>query len=126
MNRKRIVILLWAANPDQPYLCATPFFNAAAAAAMDAEVEIYFTSSSVRLLMKGVADGLPTGPRGRRTVYEFMQQAAEHGARFYACSQAMEEYGLAREDLIAETSGVAGAATYMARCMDEDWGTLVY
>ena len=32
----------------------------------------------------------------------------------------------AREDLIAETSGVAGAATYMARCMDEDWGTLVY
>ena len=50
MNRKRISILPWVANPDQPFSCATPFFNAAAAAAMDAEVEIYFTSRSVRLL----------------------------------------------------------------------------
>lgn len=126
MNKKRIALLLWAANPDQPHLCATPFFNAAAAAAMDAEVEIYFTSKSVQLLAKGVAEALPAGPRGRRTIYEFMQQAAGHGARFYACSQAMEEYGLMHTDLIVETSGVAGAATYMARCMDAEWSVLVY
>ena len=89
--KKRLVILLWAANPDQPYLCATPFFNAAAAAAMDVEVEVYFTSQAVKLLVKGVAESLSTGPRGRKTVYEFMQQAAEHGAKFFACSHAMEE-----------------------------------
>lgn len=124
--KKRLVILLWAANPDQPQLCATPFFNAAAAAAMDTEVEVYFTSKSVRLLVKGVAESLHTGPSQRKTLYEFMQHAAEHGAKFYACSQAMEEHGVAREDMIAEASGVAGAATYMARCLDDEWVTLVY
>ncbi len=124
--KKRLVILLWAANPDQPHLCATPFFNAAAAAAMDAEVEVYFTSKAVRLLARGVAESLPSGPRQRRTVYDFMREAAEHGARFYACSQAMEEHGLAAGDLVPEAKGAAGAATYMARCLDGEWITLVY
>ena len=124
--KKKVVILLWAANPDQPHLCATPFFNAAVAAAMDAEVEVYFTSKAVRLLVKGVAGGLPTGPKERKTVHEFMRQAAEHGAKFYACSQAMEEHEVKPEDMIPETSGAAGAATYMARCLDEEWVTLVY
>ena len=91
--KTRLAILLWAANPDAPHLCATPFFNAAIVAAMDTEVEIYFTSQSVRLLEKGVAEKLETGPRGRKTVYDFMQHAAEHGVKFYACSHALEEYG---------------------------------
>jgi len=124
--KRHLVILLWAANPDQPHLCATPFFNAAAAAAMDVEVEIYFTARSVQLLVKGVAESLSAGPRQRRTVYQFMLQAAKHGAQFFACSHAMDEHGIVREDMIDETSGIAGAATYMARALDEEWVTLVY
>ena len=124
--KKKVVILLWAANPDQPHLCATPFFNAAVAAAMDAEVEVYFTSKAVRLLVKGVAGGLPTGPKERKTVHEFMRQAAEHGAKFYACSQSMVAHDVRAEMLIEGVSGQAGAAAWMGRCMDEDWVTLVY
>lgn len=124
--KTHIAILLWAANPQQPHLCATPFFHAAAAAAMDAEVEMYFTSASVRLLAKGVAASLPSGPRARDTVYAFMQRAAEHGAKFYACSQAMAEHGVTETDFIPEVSGVAGAAVYMARCMDQAWSCISY
>jgi predicted peroxiredoxin len=124
--KNHLAILLWAADPDMPYRCATPFFHAAAAAAMDAEVEIYFTSASVKLLAKGVAESLYTGPRKRETVYAFMRHAAEHGAKFYACSQAMEEYGVAAQDFIPEVSGVAGAAVYMGRCLDEAWITITY
>jgi uncharacterized protein len=124
--KSRLAILLWATSPDAPHLCATPFFNAAVAAALDIEVEIYFTSQSVRLLAKGVAQSLDTGPRKRKSVYEFMRHAAEHGVKFYACSHALEEYGLGPADLIPEATGVAGAATYMARCMDETWVTLVF
>jgi predicted peroxiredoxin len=124
--RRRLAILLWAANPDQPDLCSTPFFHAAAAAAMDAEVEIYFTSKSVRLLVKGVAESLYSGPRRRETVYTFMQHAAAHGAKFYACPQAMDEHGVIARELIPEVTGAAGAATYVARCLDEQWSTLVY
>ena len=124
--KSRLVILLWAAGPDSPHLCATPFYNAAVAAALDVEVEIYFTSQSVRLLAKGVAERLDTGPRQRKTVHEFMRHASDHGVKFYACSHALEEHGLTPEDLIAEVTGVAGSATYMSRCMDEAWVTLVF
>ena len=121
-----MAILLWAAGPEEPHLCATPFFHAAAAAALDAVVEIYFTSRSVKLLARGVAAALYTGPRQRETVYAFMQRASEHGAKFFACSQAMEEYGVSQQEFIPEVAGVAGAASYMARCMDEAWITITY
>lgn len=124
--KNRVAILLWAANPAQPHLCATPFFHAAVAAAMDAEVEMYFTNASVRLLGKGVAAALPSGPRRRDTVYAFMQRAATQGAKFFACSQAMDEYGVSEEDWIPEVTGAAGAAAYMARCMDDAWVCLTY
>lgn len=124
--KKHLAILLWAANPDQPHLCSAPFFHAAAAAAMDVEVEIYFTGKSVELLRKGVAAALPSGPRGRETVHGFMQQAAGHGAKFIACSEAMAEHGLARQQFIDGSVETGGAAAFVGRAMDEAWATLVY
>jgi len=124
--KSKLAIVLWAADPAQPHLCATPFFHAAAAAAMDAEVEMYFTSRSIRLLARGVAEQLHTGPRQRESVYGFMRHAFEQGVRFYACSHAMEEYGVAEADFIAEVAGVAGAAVYMARCLDDQWCCITY
>jgi predicted peroxiredoxin len=124
--KQHLAIVAWAANPAVPHLCAAPFFHAAAAAAMDVEVEVYFTSAAVLLLKRGVAASLHSGPQQRETVYEFMRQAVAQGARFYACSQALGEYGLTLAELIPETSGAAGAATYAARSLDEDWVTVVY
>jgi predicted peroxiredoxin len=124
--KTRLAILLWAANPSNAHLCATPFFHAAVAAAMDTEVEMYFTNASVRLLGKGVAAALPSGPRRRDTVYAFMQRAAAQGTKFYACSQAMEEYAVAESDWIPEVTGAAGAAAYIARCLDDAWVTITY
>ena len=124
--KQHLAILLWATDPDRAHLCATPFFHAAAAAAMEAEVEIYFTSRGIKLLQRGVAESLATGPRNRETVYTFMRQAAAHGARFFACNHAMEEYGLTLQDMIPEVSGVGGAAAFMGRCLDPAWSTLSY
>ena len=56
----KLAILVWAADPGRPELCATPFYFAAAAAAMDVEVEMYFTARSVELLRRGVAETLLT------------------------------------------------------------------
>ena len=82
--KRHQAIICWMANPDHPHLCATPFFHAAAAAAMDVEVEVYFTSAAVLLLKRGVAEGLQSGPQARESVYTFMRQASLHGARFFA------------------------------------------
>src|SRR5262245_50070247 len=123
---KDLPILLWAADPDRPENCATPFFHAAAAAAMDTEVEIYFTSRSILLLARGVAGKIYPGPTRRQTVYAFMQDAARHGAKFFACPQAMEEHGVSAIQLVPEVAGIAGAATYIGRCLEDGWRTLVY
>lgn len=124
--KSRLAILLWATAPESPQLCATPFFHAAAAAAMDAEVEVFFTSRSVCLLVPGVAAGLRAGAHVSMTVFEHMQQAAKHGARFYACSDALEAHGIDRTTLIAEVTGFAGAAAFLARALDPEWRTLTY
>lgn len=93
---------------------------------MDIEVEMYFTSRSVKLLAKGAAAALHSGPRQRETIYAFMQRAAEYGVKFYACPQAMDEHGLAQTDFIAEATGVVGSAAFLGRCMDEQWVTITY
>jgi predicted peroxiredoxin len=123
---KHLAILLWAADPDRPELCATPFFHAAAAAAMDAEVEMYFTSRSIRLLARGVAEAIYPGPTRTLSVYGFMQEAARHGAKFYACPQAMAEHGVSESQFVPEVTGTAGAAAYIGRCLEDGWKTLVY
>ncbi len=127
---ERLAILVWAADPDLPHLCATPFYFAAAAAAMDVEVEMYFTARSVRLLAAGVAetvfaDGAAAGG-GARPVADFLTDAARFGARFYACPTAMQAHGVRPEALRAEVTGQAGAAAFLGRTLDAGWKTLSF
>lgn len=124
--KKHLAILLWAAAPDAPDLCATPFFDAAAAAAMDVEVEVHFSSKSVLLLVDGVAAKLFAGENREVSIYQHMQQAARFGAKLYACSDALVAQGLERATLIPEVGGIAGAAAFVGRALDEEWATLVF
>ena len=121
-----IAILLWAADPDAPQRLATPFFHAAAAAAMDVPVEIYFTARSVRLLAPGVAAGLRANEGHPKTVLDAMREAVAHGARLYACSDALAAQGIDAAALIAECHGRGGAVQFMARAADLRWRTLVF
>lgn len=118
--------MLWAAAPDTPHLCVTPFFHAAAAAAMDVEVEIHFSSKSVLLLVDGVAARLYAGGDREVSVYQHMQQATRFGAKLYACSDALAAQDVEGAALIPEFAGVAGAAAFMGRALDEEWATLVF
>ncbi len=121
-----VAILLWACDPAAPERLATPFFHAAAAAAMEAPVEIYFTAASVRLLVPGVAAALRASPRADKTILAHMRDAAGHGARFFACSDALAAHGLAGTPLIAECGGRGGAVQFMGRALDLRWRTLVF
>lgn len=121
-----IAILLWAAEPEAPHRLVTPFFHAAAAAAMDTPVEIYFTARSVHLLVPGVADGLRASPHHDKTVGQALREAVEHGARLFACTDALHAQGLSPDHLIPECTGRGGAVQFMARASDLRWRTLVY
>jgi uncharacterized protein len=121
-----IAILLWAAEPEAPHRLATPFFHAAAAAAMDIPVEIYFTARSVQLLAPGVAAALRASERHDKTVLAAMREAVSHGAKLLACSDALDAHGLDATTLIPECHGRGGAVQFMARAADRRWRTLVF
>ncbi len=121
-----VAILLWASEPEAPHRLVTPFFHAAAAAAMDMPVELYFTARSVHLLVPGVSVGLRASALTDRTVYDAMREAAAHGAVFYACTEALRAQGLEGQTLIAECTGHGGAVQFMSRAADPAWSTLVF
>lgn len=121
-----VAILLWAADAEQPERLATPFFHAAAAAAMDVPVEIYFSAASVHLLVPGVAERLHASPHVAKTIGDNLREAASLGARLYACSDALQAQGLAATPLIPECSGHGGAVQFMARAIDLRWRALVF
>jgi predicted peroxiredoxin len=124
--KSHLAILLWATDPEAPHRCATPFFHAAAAAALDAEVEVHFSSRSVLLLVEGAAATLHADDRSGKTLYDHMRQASRLGAKFLACSDALEAHAVERARLIPEVTGIAGAAAFLGRVLDPEWATLVF
>ena len=122
----KLVIMLLTISPDAPHLCGTPFFQAAAAAAMDVEVEIYFASQATRLLVKGVAERIHPADNKAKSVYAFMQDAAGLGVKFFACGGALDAYLITPAIMIPECTGIAGGATYICRVMDDEWRSISY
>ncbi len=95
---------------EAPERCATPFYLAAAAAAMDVEVGIYFTMNGPTLLRRGVPEAIgPKGDRGAR-LRHFIDQARELGVRLYVCQPSLDLHDLSYEDLIEGVEMIGGAA----------------
>lgn len=125
-NITGLALLLWSVDPREPERCATPFMHAAAAAALDIEVEVHFAARSVLLLRRGEAERLFAAAEPNRSVREFMCHAHAHGARFLACSASLAAHGLERADLIDEVAALAGASSFIVRALDPAWRALVF
>lgn len=122
----KLAILVWAADPGRPELCATPFYFAAAAAAMDVEVEMYFTARSVELLRRGVAEALLAAAGSGKSVADFRREALAFGAKMFACPTALASHGVDAAELISGLAGQAGAAAFIGRTLDPAWRTLSF
>jgi predicted peroxiredoxin len=93
-----------------PGRSATPFFLAAAAAAMDSEVMIYFTMYGPTLLRRDVVDKIgPKGDRGQPLRY-FIDQATGLGVKLLVCQPSLDLNDLALDDLIDGVTMIGGAA----------------
>lgn len=126
MEIKGLAIQLWQCDPDDSVRLSTPFFNAAAAAAFDVPVEIYFTARSVLLLKPQVASRLYSGEQTSKSVYDYMKEAHDHGAVFFACTDALKLNGLNVDDLIPECSRAGGVVQFIGRSLDSSWRCLVF
>ncbi len=95
---------------ESPERCATPFYLAAAAAAMDNEVGIYFTMNGPTLLRKGVPDSVgPKGERGAR-LRQFIDTALDVGVKLYVCQPSLDLHDLRIDDMIEGVEMIGGAA----------------
>lgn len=109
-NGEASILYVMTHGTESPERCATPFFLAAAAAAMDVEVSIYFTMNGPKLLKKGVAEQIgPKGEQGQRLRY-FIDQAIDCGVKLYICQPSLDLNDLEYEELIDGIKMIGGAA----------------
>lgn len=124
-SAQRLLIVLWSADPSAPDRAAAPFVYALAARALEVDVEMHFTAGAVRWLFEGVADRAFTDHGRTKTVRDFVREAAAAGVRMYACAMALAERRRG-EALIAEMTGIAGAATVIGAAVEPDCRVMVF
>jgi predicted peroxiredoxin len=105
------VMIIMTSGPDTPRRCATPFFFASLAAAMDYDVTMFFTIDGTLLLKKGVAETVYP-KAGGKPVSAFLNEAIENGVKLLACTASTELHDLTPKDLIPEVKMVGGATMW--------------
>ena len=111
------VLIFVTIGPDIAQRCATPFYMANVAAAMDNEAEMIFQIDGVLLMKQGVAEGL-TAKEGGKKIIDFIREAKEAEVTMKVCSAALKLHDMTKADLIAECDGVVGAAYMVDRGLD--------
>ncbi len=108
-DSEKTVVIIMTSGPSTPQRCATPFYLGSLLAAMDAEVHIFFTMEGVRLMEKGVAEGLIAMEGGKRII-EFIRDAKRAGVILHVCQPALPGYKIDQGlDLIREVDHVSRA-----------------
>lgn len=125
MNR-RLLIVLMNTDPRNPEELGAPFYHAAVAAAMDYEVDVVCTATAGRLMQRGIADKIVIKPGHAKTVYDWIKEAHDQGARFWVCPANLDLFDLTESDLIPECKGLMGAATMIQDIMDGECRVLTY
>ena len=123
---RRLLILLVNTDPRNPEELGAPFYYAAVAAAMDHHVDVVCTATAGKLMLKGVAEAIAVKPGDPKTVYDWIKEAHDQGAKFWACPANLDLFDKTEADLIPECSGVMGAAAMIQDIMDGDGRVLTF
>jgi predicted peroxiredoxin len=123
---KRLVIVMANTDPRNGEELGAPIFQASVAAAMEYDVEVICTATAGRLMRKGVAEKLHVKEGSPKTVYDFIKDAHEAGAKFYCCSPNLDLFDMTKDDLIPECTGIIGGAYLIEAVMEEDAKVLTY
>lgn len=123
---RRLLIVLVNTDPRNPEELGAPFYHAAVAAAMDYEVDVICAATAGKLMRKGVAEAIRVKARHDKTVYDWIRDAHNSGARFWACPANLDLLDMTEADLIPECKGLMGAATMLQGIMSDDCRVLTY
>ena len=123
---RRLLIVLVNTDPRNPEELGAPFYHAALAAAMEYEVDVVCAATAGKLMIKGVAEKLHVKAGNPMTVLDWIREAHENGARFWACPANLDLFGVTEDELIEECSGLMGAATMLEGVMNDKYRVLTY
>lgn len=104
---------------DEPKKAFTPFYYAAAAAAMDYEADMFFLAEGPSLLLPGVAESLRTTPE-EEPLQKVIDQGREVGVKFLCCSVSAKVIWKMQDDQLPEGMEYAGAATLLEAATDPE------
>ena len=68
----------------------------------------------------------PHKPGESKTVYDWIKEAHEQGARLWACPANLDLFDITEADLIPECKGLMGAAAMIQDIMDGECRVLTY
>lgn len=119
----KLMIVMVNTDPTNPAELGAPFFQAAVAAAMDYQVEVILTARAGELAKKGVAENLFLKEGSGKSVYDFIKDAYEAGARFKVCTPTLDLWG---NELIPEVEETVGGAYVIQQAMDDRVVTFTY
>ncbi len=123
---KKLIIIMANTDPRNGEEVGAPIFQAAVAAAMSYDVEVICTGTAGKLMKKGVAEKLRVKPGDARTVFDFIKDAHAAGVKFFCCSPSLDLFEMHKDDLIAECTGVVGAAHFIEEIMTGESKVLTY
>jgi predicted peroxiredoxin len=123
---RKLVIVMANTDPRNGEELGAPIFQATVAAAMDYEVDVICTATSGRLMKKGVAEKLFVKEGSPKSVYDFIKDAHQAGAKFYCCSPNLDLFDMKEDDLIPECSGIIGGAQLIEEVMESDCKVMTY
>jgi uncharacterized protein len=123
---RRLLIVLVNTDPRNVEELGAPFYHAAVAAAMDYDVDVVCTATAGKLMQKGVAEKLIAKPGSDKTVYDWIKEAHDQGARLWACPANLDLFDITEADLIPECKGLMGAAAMIQDIMDGECRVLTY
>ena len=122
----KLLIVLANTDPRNGEELGAPFYHAAIAAALDYEVDVVCTATAGKLMIKGVAEKLHVKQGHPKTVYEWIKESRDQGARFWACPANLDLFEIKESDLIPECSGMMSAADMMQRIMGDEYRVMTY
>jgi predicted peroxiredoxin len=123
---RRLLIVFTNADLKAPQTLSAPFYHAALAAAMDYEVDVFCSGAAAQLMVKRVAQSLAVTAKDAKTVYDWIKEAHDQGARFWTCSTNLELIGASDKDLIPECKGMMSAAIMLRDVMEGECRVLSY
>lgn len=120
---ERLLIVVTNSDPRNPSEIVEPIYNATVAASMDYHVEMIFSGRAGEVLVKDVAEEVPT-LKEDQNVATLLAEALDAGVLIKASKNVVTHWG--KDNLLPVVEDVVGAGYIISEVMNNETKSLCY